>query len=88
MENKWRKKLFIPVGKAVYIMRHLTSWYIAPIWGFMLPYFSGESIYLCIGVAVANGLIGYKVWADYNTEDDGQITIEELKNSSKDDLTE
>jgi len=70
-------------------LRHITSWYIAPIWAFCFPYFVGdESFLLSAAMALVVGFGSYKLWSDYEPELDGQITIDELKNPVKDDLSE
>lgn len=86
--SNWRKYIFKPLGVFVILMRHITSWYVVPIWAFCLPYFLGDqSFYLSAIMAIFMGLGSYKLWEDYEPLDDGQITVDELKKSVKDDLS-
>ena len=83
-----KRLLFMPFGIIVVIIRHLTSWYITPIWAFCLPYFIvGASFMTSLLIASVMSGVSYKIWKDYNTDLDGQISLKEIRKTVNDDLT-
>lgn len=64
-ENTFTGK-FLSVASTVF--RVLTSWYITPFWAFLLPFWGGEHIVLCILISIIATVFSIWTWAGYSSE--------------------
>lgn len=53
------------LGKFVWFMKLMTSWYVsAPLWFCLLFFVGGQPLWYSIAFGIISGYIGHRMWAD------------------------
>ncbi len=74
-EKSFGEKFILPI---VVVVRVMTSWYTAIVWGFFIPYFMGVPLLNSIMLALFTSFLAWSVWRD--------DTLEEMINGRKQDV--
>ncbi len=54
--------------KFVLLMKLVTSWYISPIWVFVITFLGGQHIIYCVLLSIVVSVFAYYVWREIPTK--------------------